>query len=143
MDNHVTDPNIRQLIKELKITRIVCIITSALTLCLLIGGMFLFGKVQKIAGICEPVVEKVSALDVESLHRTMDNVNASMEEVDWKQVADALEKLDVDALNSAIEGLDTTELTQLLKNLNEAVEKIREISDKLSSFSSLFGGLHF
>lgn len=143
MNNSVTDPNIKQLIRELKITRIVCIITSALTLCLLVGGMFLFGRVQRMAEICEPVVEKVSALDVESLNRTMDNVNASMEEVDWKQVADALEKLDVDALNSAIEGLDTAELTQSLKNLNEAVEKIREISEKLSSFSSLFGGLHF
>ena len=143
MNNSVTDPNIRQLIKELKITRIVCIITSALTICLLAGGMFLFGRVQRMAEICEPVIEKVSALDVESLNRTMDNVNASMEEVDWKQVADALDKLDVDALNSAIEGLDTTELTQSLKNLNEAVEKVREISEKLSSFSSLFGGLLF
>lgn len=143
MNNSVTDPNTRQLIRELRITRIACIISSVLTLCLLAGGVFLYGRVQRITETCEPVVEKVSALDVESLNRTMDNINASLEEVNWEQVAAALEELDVDALNSAIEGLDTAELTQSLKNLNEAVEKIREISDKLSSFSSLFGGLHF
>lgn len=143
MNNNVTDPNTQRLIRELKITRTVCIISSALTLCLLVGGGFLFSRVQKIAEICEPVVEKVSALDVQSLNRTMDNVNASLEGVDWEQVAAALEKLDVEALNSAIEGLDTAELTESLKNLNDAVEKIREISEKLSSFGSLFGGLHF
>lgn len=138
MNNNVTDLNTQQLIRELKITRIACIISSVLTLCLLAGGVFLFGRVQRMAEICEPVVEQVSALDVESLNRTMDNVNASLEEVDWVQVADALEKLDVEALNSAIEGLDTTELTKSLKNLNDAVERIRELGEKLSSFSSLF-----
>ena len=142
MNNNVTDPNIQRLIRELKITRIACIIVSVLTLCLLAGGVFLFGRVQRMAEICEPVVEKVSALDVESLNRTMDNVNASLEGVDWEQVAAALEKLDVDALNAAIEGLDTAELTQSLKNLNEAVEKIRELSEKLSSLSSLFSVFH-
>ena len=142
MNNNVTDPNIQRLIRELKITRIACIIVSVLTLCLLAGGVFLFGRVQRMAEICEPVVEKISALDVESLNRTMDNVNASLEGVDWEQVAAALEKLDVDALNAAIEGLDTAELTQSLKNLNEAVEKIRELSEKLSSLSSLFSVFH-
>lgn len=142
MNNNVTDSGTQRLIRELKITRIACIITSVLLLCLLAGGVFLFGRVQRMAEICEPVMEKVSALDVESLNRTMDNVNASLEGVDWEQVAEALEKLDVDALNSAIEGLDTAELTQSLKNLNEAVEKIRELSEKLSSFSSLFSVFH-
>ena len=143
MNNNVSDPDIRQLIRELRITRIACIISSVLTLGLLVGGVFLYGRVQRLAEVCEPVVEKVSALDVESLNRTMDNVNVSLERVDWEQVADALGELDVEALNSAIDGLDTAELTQSLKNLNEAVEKIREISEKLSSFSSLFNGLHF
>ena len=143
MNNNITDPNARQLIKELRITRIACIISSVLTLCLLVGGVFLYGRVLRIAEICEPVVKKVAALDVDSLNRTMDNVNASMEEVDWEQMAAVLEELDVEALNSAIEGLDTTELTQSLKNLNDAVEKIRELGEKLSSFTSLFGGLQF
>lgn len=145
MENNVTDPVTRQLMKELKFTRIICMISSALTLCLLAGGVLLFGRVQKLAEICEPVVEKVSELDVESLNSTMDNINASLEEVDWQQVADALGELDVEALNSAIEGLDTEELTESLRNLNDAVDKVRELNDKLSekmnSLSSLFGGM--
>lgn len=143
MNNNVTDTNTQRLIRELKITRIACIISSALMLCLLAGGVFLYGRVQEIAEMCDPVLEKVSALDVESLNRTMDNVNASLEEVDWEQVAAALGELDVEAINSAIKGLDTEELNKSLKNLNDAVEKIKEISEKLSSFSSLFGGIHF
>lgn len=138
MENITTDSVTRQLMKELKFTRIICMISSTLTLCLLVGGVLLFGRVQKLAEICEPVVEKVSELDVESLNRTMDNINASLEEVDWQQVADALGELDVEALNSAIEGLDTEELTESLRNLNDVVDKVRELNEKMNS---LFGGI--
>ncbi|MCM1064552.1 MAG: hypothetical protein NC420_08815 [Eubacterium sp.] len=110
MENNVTDPVMRKLMKELKITRIVCMFSSLLTLCLLAGGILLFGRVQELAEVCRPVVEKVS-------------------------------QLDVDAINSAIEGLDTAELTQALKTLNDAVEKIGELSDKLGDVVSWLSGL--
>lgn len=132
MNNITTDPGTQKLMKELKFTRIICMISSLLTLCLLAGGILLFGKVQELAEICRPVVEQVSKLDVESLNDTMDHINTSLETVDWKQVADALEELDVEALNSAIEGLDTEELTKSLKNLNDAVDKVQEISEMMS-----------
>ncbi len=145
MENMTTDPGTRQLLKELKLTRILCMISSVLTLCLLAGGILLFGRVRELAETCEPVVEKVSQLDVESLNDTLGHINTSLETVEWEQVADALGRLDVEALNSAIEGLDTEELTESLKNLNDAVEKIREISEmlseKMNSLSKTFGGL--
>lgn len=148
MENITMDSTTHQLMKELKITRIICMISSALTLCLLAGGILLFGRVRELAEVCEPVVEKVSKLDVESLNDTLAHINDSLETVDWEQVADALgeldveainsviERLDVDAINSAIEGLDTEELTQSMKNLNDAVEKIREISEKMGEVAS-------
>ena len=132
MDNITTDPGTQKLIKELRFTRIICMISSLLTLCLLAGGILLFGKVQELAEVCRPVVEQVSRLDVERLNDTMEHVNASLESVDWEQVADALGELDVEALNSAIEGLDTEELSESLKNLNDAVEKVQEISEKMN-----------
>lgn len=141
MDNNAMDFSTSQLMKELRFTRIVCIISSVLTFCLLVGGAFLYGKVQKLAEICEPAIEKMSDVDVESLNETLDNVNASLESMDWERVADVLDELDVDALNSVIEGLDTEELTEALQNLNAIVEKIKELNEKVSSFGSMFGGI--
>ncbi len=141
MDYNAMDSSTSQLMKELRFTRIICIISSVLTFCLLVGGVFLFGEVQKLAEICEPAIEKLSDVDVESLNETLDNVNASLESVDWEQVADVLGELDVDALNSAIEDLDTEELTEALQNLNDTVDKIKEVSEKMSSFGSMFGGI--
>lgn len=140
-ENHTMDFDAGRLMKELKITQLICLISSALTLCLLVGGVLLFGRVQKMAEICEPAIAKIADVDVESLNETLDNVNTSLESVDWELVADALGELDVEALNSAIEGLDTEELTESLQNLNDAAAKIKEISERLSSFASGFGGL--
>lgn len=145
MENIAEASVTRQLMKELKFTRIICLISSALTLCLLAGGVLLYGRVQELAEICEPVVEQVSRLDVEGLNSTMDNINDSLEAVDWQQVSDALGELDVEALNSAIEGLDTAELTESLQNLNDAVDTVKglneKLSEKMNSLSSLFGGM--
>lgn len=139
MDNQAMCTNTDQLMRELKFTRIICMISSVLTLCLLVGGVFLFGKVQKLAEVCEPAVEKISDVDVQSFNETLHNVNASLESVDWENVADTLGELDVEALNSAIEGLDTEALSESLQNLNDAMEKMRELSDKMSSLASIFG----
>lgn len=145
MENSTADISTQQLRKELRFTRIVCMVTSVLTIFLLAGGILLFGRVQELAAIGEPVAEKVSELDVESLNDTLAHVNATLETVDWEQVADALGELDVDAINSAIEGLDTEELSKSLKNLNDAVEKIQEVSEKMNegmnNVTSWVGGM--
>ena len=52
-----------------------------------------------------------------------------------------LGELDVDALNSAIGGLDTEEISKSLKNLKDAADRIREVSENLSSLAQWFGGL--
>ena len=136
MENRTTDLTVQNLTKELKFTRIICMISSVLTICLMAGGILLFGKVRELGEVCEPVMEKVSELDVESLNDTLAHINESLETVEWDQVAEALEELDVDAVNKAIEGLDTEELTQTLKLINDAAEKIQEIGDKMSGVFS-------
>lgn len=140
MNNTTTDSNAYQLIRELRFTRIICMISSALTICLLIGGIFLFHRVEKLSQMCEPAMEKISEIDVDSFNSTMDRVNTSLEDVNWNQIAEALNKLDVDALNEAIEGLDTKEFSEALTNLNDAVENIRGLSEKLNALTApLFG----
>ena len=48
----------------------------------------------------------------------------------------ALDELDIDALNSAIEGLDTTELSEALGNLNDAVASLQRVE---ASIGAVFG----
>lgn len=129
-----------QLRKELRITRIFCGISSILTLLLLVGGFVVTTKAQDYAAEITPVVQKLSELDVEEFNQTMANVNASLQSVDWEQVAASLESLDVEAINAAIEDLDTAELTEALTNLNEASDTMKSFGEKWKSFASMFGG---
>lgn len=138
MNKNLSDNKTDGLLRELKFTRIICMISSVLTLCLLLGGVILYGRVRELSEICEPAVEKISDIDMKSFNDTLNHVNATLERVDWEQVADSLGKLDVDAINSAIEGLDTKELSETLKNLNDAVEKIKELGERLSSLPAWF-----
>lgn len=137
---------LEKLRKELRTTRIFCAISSVLTLLLLVGGCIAVviaqdyaGKVQEYAEEVTPVIEQLAKLDVEEFNLTMENVNTSLQSVDWEQVAASLEALDVDALNEAIENLDTEELTEALKNLNDVSATLRVVGDKVSSWTSVFG----
>lgn len=137
---------LEKLRKELRMTRIFCIISSVITLLLLVGGcvavVTAYGyveQVQQYAVEITPTIQELSKLDVEEFNRTMTNVNNSLQSVDWEQVAASLESLDVDALNAAIENLDTEELTEALKNLNDASDALRTVGDKMGSWTSMFG----
>lgn len=88
----------------------------------------MFDRVQKLEELCRPVVEQLAGVDVESFNTTLDRVGQTLEDVDWEQVANVLGEFDVESFNTAMEGLDTEELSKGLENLNDAVEKIREIS---------------
>ena len=52
------------------------------------------------------------------------------------QAVSTLEEVDIDALNHAIEGLDTRELSETLANINEAASSLREME---ASFKAMFG----
>ena len=133
----------KKLRRELMFTRIMCMVTSALTVLLLAGGADLFGQVQTIAQQAQPVMEQVAAVDVENVNETLRQVRSSLENVDLKEVADTLKQavdtlngVDIEALNNAIEGLDTEELSRTLANLNDAVESLHKMEDSLNM---LFG----
>ena len=125
-----------KLAKELRATRIFCIISSLLTVCLLAGGFFVWNKVQPVISVLQeakPVMEQLSELDVEEMNRTLEQVNVTLESVDWQQVSEALGELDVDAINEAVEGLDTEELTKAVENLNKVVSVLEKWGNKWSS----------
>lgn len=128
--------------KELRLTRIFCIISSVLTICLLAGVVVLcigLRPVNEFMRKAEPALEQLEDLDVDTLNTTLEQVNISLEQVDWEQLSDSLGKLDVDAVNEALEGLDTEEFSRALENLNNATDMLKGISEKFGSIISFFG----
>lgn len=140
MKNQEMDMN-RQLKRELRFTRICCMISSLLTVCLLLGGAVVFGKLQPVLAFAteaQPVLEQISQLDVNAFNDTLAQVDTTLSDVDWQQVSETFDKLDVEAINSAIQGLDVEELSKAIENLNKASETLEGLSEKLSPFLSVF-----
>lgn len=126
-----------KLVKELKVTRIFCIISCLLTVGLLIGGFLVFKQVQPMFQMVEkiePAMEQFMALDIEEVNETLEQVNATLESVDWQQMSDAVGELDVDAFNDAIQGLNTEAISKAVENLNKAVATMEKWGNAISSF---------
>ncbi len=134
----IADDVMESLRKELRKTRIVNGILSALLVCVLTAGVLVSVKVQGYVEKPQPLVEKLTAVDYEVLNETMVNLNVSLNEIDWEQISGQLSELDIEALNEAIAGLDTEELSVTLENLNKAIEALQNFSDTLKSFVSKF-----
>lgn len=134
---------IKKLRRELLFTRLMCLVTSVLTILLLAGGAFLLKQVEGIMGQVQPVLDQAAAVDVENVNETLRQVRISLENVDLAQVAETmnqavetLNEVDIEALNDAISGLDTEELSRTLANLNDAVESLQKVENSLNA---LFG----
>lgn len=130
---------IKKLRRELVFTRIMCLVTSILTILLLVGGAYLLKQVKGIMVQVQPVLDQAAAVDVENANATLRQVRISLENVDLAQVAEMLEQavetlneVDIEALNEAISGLDTEELSRTLVNLNDAVESLKQVEDSLN-----------
>ena len=121
-----------KLLKELRLTRIVSIISSLLALSLLILGGYFVYTIKGTLREAEPVMEKIAEVDVESLNATLEHINETLEAVDFEPVVQAIEELDVEGFNAAIDSLDMEELSKALKNLNDAADIFRQISQTFS-----------
>ena len=120
-----------------------CLVTSLLILALLAGGGYVLRQVNGIMGQVQPVLDQAAAVDVENVNDTLRQVKRSLEDVDLAQVAEmmeqaveTLEEVDIEALNEAISGLDTQELSRTMANLNDAVESLKMVE---SSVNRIFG----
>ncbi len=110
----------------------------------------------------EPAVNQLSKVDIEGLNATMDQMKVAFAEVDFERLAQQIDELDVEAINAkvaaldvdalndkinaldidgineTIASLDTAELSEAMTNLNDAAEKVREVSDKLKQVAAIF-----
>ena len=154
---NIEEKDIKKLRQDLIFSRIVGIFSLITTLGLLICGIFLYNKFQRLSEETEYIIESVSEIEMDdfnlslvTINKLMDNVNNVLESVDWVEVSKKVTQLDVEAinktidglnveaLNDAIDGLDTKEISEAVKNLNATVEKVKEISETLSKVKSLF-----
>ena len=134
----IPQTDMAKLSRELRVTRIFCMISSILTVLVLIGGIFFFAALREARADAEPVIQQIVALDIEGFNLALEQLNMTLESVDWEQVSLAIEQLDIDALNTAIENLDTAELSEALENLNNAVDALEKLGQVLGRFTSLF-----
>ena len=154
MDNQISENSLEQLKKELRTTRIFCIISSVLTGALLLGGILVYGQLKPILIIAEqtgPVLEELAGLDIDSVNATLTQVNSTLgsvnwkevsnavESVDWQNVSDTIGELDVEAFNNAVENLDTGELSKAIERLNKVIDVLESWGEKLGSIKGLFG----
>ena len=128
---YMDDAVMKQFRGELRRTRVICLVLAVLLVLVLAGGGFFFRELRIARELMEPLVEQISALNMDELNLALEEVNETLETVDWEQVAEAIGSLDVDALNTAIENLDTKELSEALKKLNDAVDVLGKIGDSL------------
>ena len=136
--NHLEELDLAKLYRELRKTRVISMISSILMVLVLVGGGFFFHELRLTREQTKPLIEQISALNMEELNLTLEEVNDTLESVDWEQVAQVLGGLDVDALNTAIENLDTAELTEALKNLNNAVDTLGQMGNSLKQILPFF-----
>ncbi|MCC8162584.1 MAG: hypothetical protein LIO86_05310 [Lachnospiraceae bacterium] len=135
MDDNELEKQLKKLRRDLKVNRIISIVSVLLTVCLL-------GALVWAAGTLEPVVEQVSQLDIDTVNNTLTEAESvlteiSASDIDWEQLSGTIAGLDVDTLNETMRALDMEQLTEAIENLNEASEAIQELADSLNS--SLFG----
>ena len=137
--NNQAQNELAKLRRELRVTRVLSIVSSLLMVCVLLGGIMFFNGLQDSYEQLAPVLKKLETVDFETLNRTIASLETSLNAVDWKLVSEQLGALDIEAINNAIEGLDTEELTQALENLNAAVKTLQSIGDALKNFVSKLG----
>ena len=130
MDNQILENSITQLKKELRTTRIFCIVSSVLTVLVLVGGIYVFCKLQPALKVVEqtgPIIQEMEKLDMASVNTTLEQVNTALEKMDWEKVSEA------------VEDLDTEELSKGIERLNKVIDVLEGVGEKFSSLKGFFG----
>lgn len=131
--------------KELRLTRFFCIVSSLLTICLLAVIALLAIKLQPMYRFIEeagPALQKVSELDIDTMNHVIQDLETSMGQMDWNELADSLEqldKLDIETVNESLQSLDVEELSAALEHINNAADTLEGLSERFSALPSLFG----
>ena len=154
MNNQMTENSLEQLKKELRTTRIFCLISSILTGMLLVGGILIYTQIKPVLDVVKdatPIVNELAKLDINSVNTTLEQVSGTLESVDWEgvstavgsvewqEVSETISGIDAEAFNKAVEDLDTKELSKAIERLNSVIDALEDWGEKLGSIKGLFG----
>ena len=154
MNNEIAENSLEQLKKELRITRIFCLISSVLTCTLLMGGILIYTQIKPVLDVVRdatPIMNELAELDINSVNTTLEKVSSTLDSVDWEGVSDAvgsvqwkevsetISGIDVEAFNKAVEDLDTREFSKAIERLNKVIDVLEGWGEKLGSIKGLFG----
>lgn len=154
MNNQMPENSLEQLKKELRMTRIFCLVSSVLTCALLVGGILIYTQIKPVMDVVKdatPVINELAKIDMNGVNTTLEQVRGTLESVDWEGVSDAvgsvewqevsktISGIDVEAFNKAVEDLDTKELSKAIERLNNVIDVLEGWGEKLGSIKGLFG----
>jgi len=127
---------------ELKITKIVCILSLLVTLGMALAFGYLCTQLQPVLELADqiqpvleavnqvqPVLEQLSGIDTDELNSLIEQAGPVLEQ---------LSQIDTDAINELLGNYDSEEIQQTLENLNSALETLNSVSEKLGKIGSIF-----
>ncbi len=122
------ESELEKLRKSMAITRVFCVIPAFLFVVILVGGIYIWGRVSEVMDNVMPAVEAVGDVDWVVVVETLEEVENAISDVDWVAVSGKVEQFDVEALNRTLGGINTEELNEAVENLNDAADALKKIT---------------
>ncbi len=91
----------------------------------------------------EQLAQQMEGLDVEEINAKLESlnveeINAKLEALDVDAINAKIFALDIDEINATLESINAMELDEALTDLNDAVDTVNEMSDKLQQVATIF-----
>ena len=124
--------------KSLRITRLLCAVCAVVSILLLAGFVLLYVKASPMlesAKALGPVMESLKEIDKDAISDAM-SIFAD-KSVDWKGITKNLRDLDIKKINNTLNQLDVEGLNRSITRINEALESVSGVLDKLKGLGNL------
>ena len=131
----VSEKDWKSLKQSLLITKILCGVLCLLMIGVLAGGIYavktIYPEVQAVNSHLNQLsglVKQVEDVDFVQVAKDVNEINATLSDVDWDMVSEQLNSLDVDSINTTLQGLNVEELETAIENLNSVIGSLRKLS---------------
>ncbi len=131
----VSGGELKSLKRSLLVTKVLCGVLCLLMVAILAGGAYvvkiLYPEVQTVNSHLEALsalTKQVEGVDFAQVSKDVNEINATLSDVDWEMVSEQLNSLDVESINTTLQGLNVEELEEAIENLNSVIGVLRKLS---------------
>jgi hypothetical protein len=131
----VTEKEWKSLKRSLLVTKILCCVLALLMVAVLAGGAYvvklLYPEVQAVNTHLDQLgslQKQIEGVDFEQVAKDVNEINATLSDVDWEMVSDQLNSLDVESINGTLQGLNVEQLEEAIENLNSVIGGLKKLS---------------